>query len=505
MNTPPELAAKTEQDSSALSLRSRAVRAGVWLVGIRIVQQLIALTRPLVLARILAPEDFGVIGIAFMTRIVLERIGIGGGIQDALIRKDDLTKEQIAAAWTFELSRIIIFGAMLAAVAPWISDFFNAPAATPILRVTGLEIVLSGFTSMGMLFVRKELEFKKEFYYRLIPIVLSTAVTIWLAFELRNVWALALGQLTQTVAMLVLSYIIAPYFIKPSFAFGQLRDIAGFAMWTSLSNLASTITSQADRFFVGRILGPTSLGFYVVAGRVTNLVSIELMNGVTRVGFPAFAKAQKHENAFNRAFEQLVSTSIYVLGPLALFIAIWAPEIVEVVLGPKWFESAKVVRILAGASIMMALVQIYLMVLRSKGDAASGAVADLLRLAAMLTLFYPLITNYGLLGAGYTLVSGLGVAFIYLLWKSRGVLNVGLVQLAKYIALAGLLSTGLLLAPVLRSTDALNLVETMILGTLSFSGIYIVGSVVMSRLFELGPLQLVFEIRKRRTPAPAAK
>ncbi len=487
------------------SVKSRAIRAGFWLVGIRIFQQIVALSRPVILARLLAPDDFGVIGIAVMTRMIIERVGISGGLKDALIRKDDLEKDQIAAAWTFEVLRLIVLGGAVAAAAPAIADFFNSDAATPVIRITGLEMALTGMTSIGMVFVRKELEFRKEFLYRLIPTLASAGVTIWLAFELRSFWALALGHLTQTVLMLVLSYVLAPYFVRPTWNFRKLKGIAGFAVWTSVSNLIASLTGQIDRFFVGRILGPTGLGLYVVAGRITNLVSVEMINGVARVGFPAFAKIQKNRESVNRNFSQLVSLTSLILIPMTLFTAVWAPEVVGVLLGPQWDDAVGAVRVLAIATPLLALGHMFVTVLRSMGDAFTAAVVEAVRFVVTVAVAYPFISNYELAGAGYALITGLTVAFVVILVRSRGKLDTGYIELARLLLYSAILSVGLFAAIAIRDVESLNLVGTLLLGAVAFGAVYLMISALMFRIFHTGPIQIYTQFRKK-TPkmAPAA-
>lgn len=484
-------------NTSDKHLRSRAMQAGAWFVGLRIIQQVINLVRPLILARLLAPEDFGVIGIVFMTRIFVERLGISSGLYDALIRRDDLTREHYAAAWTFEAGRALLFGIVVVISAPLVADFFNAPVATPILQIAGLEIFLSSLNSIGIILVRKELQFKKEFVHKLVPTVVGTAITIWLAFELRNVWALALGQLTITVMTLVMSYVVAPYFVRPTWHWEKLKDLAGFAFWSSFASLLSVVSSQTDRFFVARILGPTSLGIYVIAGRFTNLISMELTTAVRRVGFPAFSKAQYRDDAFNKAFSQVISITIYVLGPLALYLTVWAPEMIEVLLGPKWADAVPVMRVLAGASVLFALANVYGTVIVSRGRAQLTAVATGLKFVVMASTAYPLITVFGVEGAGLTVAAGSAAELAFLYWRSNDVMQLSLFSLVKSLVAAVLLSGGLSIAPVLRDADTLSVFEVFILGIIVFGGWFVLGSVLLSRYFQYGPARLVAEMRSR--------
>ncbi len=469
------------------------------MVAIRVFQQLLGLVRPIILARLLAPDDFGLIGIAIMTRLVVERLGIAGGFRDALIRRDDLTKEHYESAWTLEVLRAIAFGGIVALLAPYIAEFFRAPEATPIIRIAGLEIAILALVSVGMIFVRKELKFKKEFYFRIIPSIIGTGVTIWLAFELRNVWALALGQLTISILSVLMSYLVAPYFMRPRIDLPKVKEIAGFAIWTSVTNLFFVAASHVDRFFVGRILGPTSLGIYVISGRITNLVSHELSHGVLRVGFPTFAKLQVNRKVFNEAFGQLVASTIFILSPLAFVIAVWAPELVEVVLGSKWLDAVPVIRVLAGAAVLHALAQIYRTALLSLGRASVTATAAAVHLTIVAATAYPLITNFGVAGTGWAVISGNGATVLFLFFRGRGALQLSALNLGRSVVIAALLSSGLLLAPVLRDIDSLEQYQLLLAGLSIFGAVYLAAAFVLYKFTHYGPLQILVDFRTRRS------
>lgn len=488
----------TPPNPSDQPLKTRVISAGLWLLGARVFQQAVLLLRPLVLARILAPDDFGVMGIALMTRLLLNQISVGAGLRDALIRRDDLTRRHFATVWTFEAGRLILLGGILVAAAPLVADFFNSPRATPIIRVAGFEVMLIALTSIGMVIVRKELNFRKEFYYNLVPTVVGTGVTIGLALVLRNVWSLALGQLTQSILMVTMSYILAPYFVRPTWDLAKLKDLAGFAVWSSVSSILSVVISQVDRLFVGRIMGPASLGIYVIAGRITNLMSIEVANAVHRVGFPAFSKVQRDQEALREAFIQLLATTLFLLGPLALFIAIWAPELVEVLLGTKWLDAVPAMRTLAGSAVLFALAQIFSTIHRSMGRALIAATADGIKLAVMLAVAYPLISSQGLTGAGLTVASGSSVSLSYLIWKSRDTLPTGPKFLIGNLTIAILLSTGLLTSFALKSVDTFNVYERFIYGSLAFGIGYVLISLILFKLFNVGPAAFFIAIRNRK-------
>ena len=147
------------------SLSQRTVRGGLWMFLLRIIQQLFGLARLIILARILAPHDFGLMGIALLTMATLETFS-QTGFQAALIQKKEDIESYLDAAWTVLIFRGLLLFGILYFAAPFVASFFNTPEAKPIIQVIGFSVLLQAFTNIGVIYFQKELEFNKEFTYQ---------------------------------------------------------------------------------------------------------------------------------------------------------------------------------------------------------------------------------------------------------------------------------------------------------------------------------------------------
>jgi len=148
------------------NLSQRAVVSGVWVFLLRVVQQLFSLARLVILARILAPQDFGLMGIALLSMATLETFS-QTGFQQALIQKKHYIKPYLDSAWTVLILRGVILFGILFLIAPYAASFFDAPEAKPIIQVIGLSVIFQAFTNIGVIHFQKELEFNKQFIYQL--------------------------------------------------------------------------------------------------------------------------------------------------------------------------------------------------------------------------------------------------------------------------------------------------------------------------------------------------
>ena len=215
------------------TLSQRVVRGGFWMFALRLTDRLLTLTRTIVLARILAPSDFGLMGIALLAMSTLRAFS-QTGFQAALIQKKEDIKDYLDTAWTVSVLRGFGLFAILYLTAPYIALFFETPAATPIIRVIALSVLLAGLTNVGVVYFQKELEFNKRFVHQLSGAVADLAVAITAALLLRNVWALVLGVLAGSLARLVTSYAIQPYRPRLRLEGVKARELFNFGRWVVL-------------------------------------------------------------------------------------------------------------------------------------------------------------------------------------------------------------------------------------------------------------------------------
>jgi len=266
------------------TLLQRVVRGGGWVFALRITDQLFGLARLIILARLLAPADFGLFGIALLAMSALETFS-QTGFSAALIQKNEDIKPYLDTAWTVQLIRGTILALILFAVAPHIAAFFDAPAAKSILQVIGLSVLFQGFTSVGVIYFQKELEFHKQFAYMFSGALVNAGVAILAAFLLRSVWALVFGLLAGNLMRMVVSYFIHPYRPHIHFSRKQFKELFGFGKWIFGSSMLVFLITQGDDIFVGRLLGIAALGFYQLAYRISNMPTTEITHVISQVTF----------------------------------------------------------------------------------------------------------------------------------------------------------------------------------------------------------------------------
>jgi len=375
------------------NLSQRAVRSGFWVFSLRIVQQLFSLARLVILARILAPHDFGLLGIALLTMATLETFS-QTGFQAALIQKKEDIKSHLDAAWTVLILRGFILFAILYFIAPYAATFFNAPEAKPIIQVIGFAILLQAFTNIGVIYFQKELEFNKEFIYQFAGTLADFIVAVSAVLILRNVWALVFGLLAGNFARFVVSYFIHPYRPHLSSDLGKAKELFGFGKWILGSSILIFLLTQGDDIFVGKLLGATALGFYQMAYRISNIPATEITHVISQVTFPAYSKLQDNIPKLREAYLKVLQVTAFLSFPIAGLIFVLAPDFTKIFLGEKWMPMVPAMQVLAIFGVTRALNATNGPIFYALGNPRIGTKISFVQLIFLAIIIYP-FTNVG--------------------------------------------------------------------------------------------------------------
>ena len=335
------------------SLSQRVSKGGMWVFALRVLDKGLGLIRLVILARLLAPNDFGLFGIALLAMSALETFS-QTGFQTALVQKQGDITPYLDNAWTVSVIRGTFLFIILFLSAPYIALFFNTPEASPIIQVIGVSIFLGGFTNIGIIYFQKELEFSRQFAYRLSTTLVESVVVVSAALIFKNVWALVFGLLAGSLAGLVVSYVIHPY--RPHFRLdlSKSRELFGFGKWVFGSTVLIFLITQGDDAFVGKFLGATMLGFYQMAYRISNMPATEITHVISQVTFPAYSQIQNDMPRLREAYLRVLQLTAFLSFPMAGLIFILAPDFTKIFLGEKWMPIVPAMQVLCFFGIIRA-------------------------------------------------------------------------------------------------------------------------------------------------------
>jgi len=395
-------------DPTNLSLAKR-VRSGVsWNVSSSLIEQFIGFVRSIVLARFLAPEDFGLFAMALTIVAALNAVTTIGLNQTIVADKFETRhrlKAHLDTVWSAELIRSLIVTLLVSASAFPMARFYGQPQLKVIIPVLGLITLVHGFQNIGLVILRKEISFARIFWYELATNVAGIALIVALAVVMRSVWALVIGLLLTAALGTVLSYVFHSY--RPRLALEKiaLRRALNLGKFTLVIAVASYVTTMADNVMVGRLLGTSALGNYSLAYNVASAPISVLVFSLGKVLFPAYAEiAAGHPNRLEQAFTKVFSISSLILLTIAVPSFLLAGEIVQLLFGSKWTSAGTVLRIMALTIPLRGLALIMSTVFFGLNRPKQVAVGRTLEAVVFLALLYPLITAFGLAGAAWAVV-----------------------------------------------------------------------------------------------------
>jgi len=397
------------------SLTRRTIRGGVWVFALNLASRGLRLLSTIILARLLVPSDFGLVGIALIAISALE-LFTRTGFDTALIQKKGTATEYLDTAWLVSAIRGIVLAVILFSLSPTIARFFENAEAASVLRVMAITTVLVGFRNIGVMYFRKELRFEKQFIFNLGITLTTISVSIPLAFLLRSVWAIIYGALAGSLMELILSYVLHPYRPRFKFDLGKAKELFSFGKWVLGSGVLVFLVTQGDDIFVGKLLGVTLLGLYQIAYRVSNLPATEITHVISRVTFPAYSKLQDNKAKLREGYLKVLQLTSFILFPLAGGIFILAPDFTRIFLGSKWMPMVPAMQVLAFAGLVRAVGVTTGPVFLATGKPEVDTRWQIIRLLALAALIYPLAIRWEILGVSLAvllsiLVPTLGFSF----------------------------------------------------------------------------------------------
>ena len=379
------------------SLTQRVLRGGIWIFSLRLLNNALAFVRKIVLARLLTPNDFGLMGVAVLAMATLETFS-ETGIHAALIRKKENITGDLDTAWTITALRGAAIFLILVAAAPLIAGFFGSPDATAVVRVIGLSALLTGLRNSGVIYFQKELNFRKQFLYEFTATLATMIVSIVLAVVLRSVWALVWGSLAAAGVRLVSSYLLHPYRPRLRLNMDKAGEMLGFGKWLLVSGILVFLINQGDDIFVGKMLGVVSLGYYQMAFFISNMPSTEITNIVAHITYPAYSRMNAEIERIRSSYRKVLLFTMSLSMPLAGAIYILSEDFIRLFLGDKWQPVVSPIHILVFAGLIRSVAATTGPIFKTMGHPQKDTLWQSVRLVVLAALIFPFTARWGIEG-----------------------------------------------------------------------------------------------------------
>lgn len=417
------------------TIATRTARSGLWTTATNVSIRGLQTVLWVVLASVLGPEDVGLMGIALLTLLSLNRFS-QLGIDTALIQHpEDDVDAYLDTAWTLKVLRGLLLGALTFLAAPLLAELFGEPRVTSILQVIALSPVIQGFRNPGTVYFKKDLDFHRDFAHRLSGAFVEFGLSITLAFLWGTVWALVFGYLVRDLALLVGSYLLHSFRPRPRFDRDRARTLLGFGKWITGSGIVYFLITDGDDFVVGALLSAASLGLYQLAYRLANAPTTEVTGVLSTVVYPAFSKLQDDLAEFRELYYLSLRLTTFVSFPMAIGIIVVSPSFVAAFLGSEWLSMITTMQIIAAYSLLYSVATTLGPVWNALGRPDIGLKIGVVRLGVMAALIVPATTRFGIDGAAaVVIIAYLFPAFALDLYLLRGKLDTTLARFLRELS-----------------------------------------------------------------------
>ena len=403
-------------DKSGKNLFHRTVRGGFWVFALRTFTQVLSFARYIVLARVLAVEDIGLLGVAMLIMQTLNTF-TQTGFQAALIRKKGNIQDYLNTTWTIGLIRAVVLFLVLYMAAGYINlPIFKVPPekfalAIAIIRVIGLSFLLQALANVGTVYFRKELRFNREFILQISGSLTDVCITICIALAYRTVWSLVLGNLAGNLLRCVLSYALHSHRPRFQLDFDKAREMWRFGKWIFGGTVLCFLLTQGDDFFVWGYLGVSALAFYQMAFKFSNIPATEISHIISQVTFPALSKLQDDIPRLKDAYLKILQFTAFLSVPTAGLILVLAPDFVMLFLKENWEPIIPALQILSIYGMLRSLGATRGPVFQATGKLHISTKLQCVKLIILAILIYPLTKHFGITGTALALLLENAIGF----------------------------------------------------------------------------------------------
>lgn len=348
------------------SLKQKTTKGLFWSSVERFSNQGVSFIFSIILARILAPSDFGIVAMIGIFFAVAQSF-VDSGFSNALVRKTDRREEDLSTCFYFNIGVGIVAYIVLFLIAPFIADFYNQPILSPIIRITGFGVVLNSLCVVQQALFTIKIDFKSQAKVTLSATIISGIVGVVLAYQGYGVWALVWQGVVMSLVRMGLLWLMSKWRPKAGFSKDSFHYLFGYGSKLLASGLLDTIYNNIYPIVIGKFYSPAQLGNYSRALSFAQLPSSNITSILQRVTFPVLSTIQDDLPRLQTNYRRLLKLSAFIVFPLMMGLAAVAFPLIRVVLTPKWEGCSLYLQIICFALMWYPIHAINLNLLQVKG------------------------------------------------------------------------------------------------------------------------------------------
>ena len=375
-------------------LKKNAFGGFIWAFGERIGAQLISLIVSIVLARLLVPEDYAIVGVVTIF-FNFANVIVTSGLNTALIQKKNVTQTDYSTILYASLGISVIIYFLLFFTAPIIANIYEMQLIVPVIRIMGLILIINAVKSILTAFIANNLQFKKMFMSTLFGTLLSAVVGIWMANSGCGVWSLVAQQMINAGAGTIALLLITKFKVLLVFSVDSFKQLFGYGWKIFLTSIITVIYDEINPIIVGLKFSAVDLSFYTKGKSFPSLLNTTVGNTLSTVLFPVMSKVQDDISAVLSITRKYIRVASYLIFPLmCLFFAV-SESFVSILLTEKWMNAVPYIQIFC-ISYMFDIIHIgNLQSIKSIGRSDVTLIMEIIKKASyfLIILFFVFYSN----------------------------------------------------------------------------------------------------------------
>lgn len=366
-----------------------------WLGAAKLIINFLALISTIILARLLTPEDFGLVAIVLALLAIIEAV-TDLSLASALIHIKEPSEDHFHTAWSLNLTRGVFLAFLFWLSSEFIANYYHDVRLTNIMWIISGSILISGLTNPKMVVLTKKLIFWQEFVVTVSQKLMAVVVSVAFAFLFHSYWALIAGVVTSQIVGVLVSYFIISY--KPRFTYIHLRDIWSFSIWLTLGKIVNTLNWKFDQLLIGSQLGSKSLGFYTVGDNLAGLPTREAIQPLENTLFPGFSHIAEDKVRLRNAYVKSQTLITAIALPLGIGFAAISYPLVLLLMGAKWLPSVQVIQVISCIYVLQTIGSQVHPIAMAVGKTKTLFYRDLLNFIIRLPIIIGGLFYFGLMG-----------------------------------------------------------------------------------------------------------
>ena len=348
------------------SLKRETAKGFAWTTVERVLVYVIQFVIGIIIARILTPEDFGIVGMLSIFMAISATL-LDSGFASALIRKQNRTDVDYCTTFYFNVVVGVLLYGFLFFTAPLIAEFYNTPILIPVTRVYCISLFINSLTIVQTAQFNIDLNFKIQSLITVFTTVLTGIIGISLAYANFGVWALVFQGLSSSAIRCVLIWWFAKW--KPNFIFSweSFRNLFGFGSKLLVSSIINTVSTNIYTLIIGKVFSPAQVGYYDRANQFALLPSQTTTEIVTKVAYPVLSRLQNDTSKLLKAYSLILTAPLWLLFPILIGLTVLAEPLILLLIGDKWQACVPYMQVLCLGYVFSPLSHINLSLLYVKG------------------------------------------------------------------------------------------------------------------------------------------